>query len=204
MNQLEIFENRDSSTPWQTNLQAALLGYSSMESSVAETETLAQFNNTPHVNTEIQSLSEHIQRMNYSRLVQNLQTTKNFGNLAQYQTHHLTGPIQFIRNLLNTWNLEQKDAVFLLGFEVYDQHYVRKLLDGYTPLMGRDIKDRIAYLFQIRGTLSVLFQSEDVENEWLREKHTMLNDQKPLELLLDGTMENLLLIKDYVNIAAGR
>ena len=79
MNQLEIFENRDSSTPWQTNLQAALLGYSSMESSVAETETLAQFNNTPHVNTEIQSLSEHIQRMNYSRLVQNPQTTKNFG-----------------------------------------------------------------------------------------------------------------------------
>ncbi len=193
MNQLEIFENRDRLTPLQPHLQAALLGYSSMESSVAKTETLPQFNNTSHVSTELQSFSEHIRRMNYSRLVQNLQTTRNFANLAQYQTRHLTGPIQFIRNLLNIWNLEQKDAVFLLGFEVYDQHYVRKLLDGYTPLVGRDIKDRIAYLFQIRGTLSVLFQSEDVENEWLREKHTMLNDQKPLELLLNGTMENLLL-----------
>ena len=204
MNQLEIFENRDSPTPWQTHLQATWLGYSSMENSVAETETLPQFNNTPHVNTEMQSLSEHIQRMNYSRLVQNPQTTLNFANLAQYQTRHLTGPIQFIRNLLNTWNLDQNDAVSLLGFEVKDQHYVRKLVDGYTPLMGRDIKDRIAYLFQIRGTLSDLFQSEDVENEWLREKHTMLNDQTPLELLLDGTMENLLLIKDYVNLVAGR
>ena len=116
----------------------------------------------------------------------------------------LTGPIQFINNLLKAWKLKPDDAVLLLGFERSDQSYVDNLLNGRATLMGRDIKDRIAYLFQIRRTLSALFLSEDTENEWLREPHSMLNDQVLIDLLLEGAMENLLLVKEYVDTVAGR
>ena len=65
-------------------------------------------------------------------------------------------------------------------------------------------RDRIAHLFHIRQTLSSLFRDLDVENEWLREPHTLLDDQEPLKLLLGGSMEDLLLVKEYVDAAAGR
>lgn len=113
----------------------------------------------------------------------------------------LSGPIQFLRKLLETWHLTNADAVQLLGLEASD---VTDLLQGHVPLKGRDAKDRIAYLFRIRKTLSSLFQDTEAENEWLREPHEMLSGQKPLELLLEGAMENLLLVKEYVEAAAGR
>ncbi len=116
----------------------------------------------------------------------------------------LTGPIHFFGNLLETWKLNRDDAVPLLGFEKTDRLYVEHLLNGHAVLSGRDAKDRIAYLFEIRRTLAALFLDEDVENAWLREAHTMLNDQVPMELLLEGTMENILLVRDFVDVAAGR
>ena len=70
--------------------------------------------------------------------------------------------------------------------------------------MAEDVRDRIAHLFQIRKTLSSLFRDLDVENEWLREQHTLLDGQEPLKLLLGGSMEDLLLVKEYVDAAAGR
>ena len=116
----------------------------------------------------------------------------------------LTGPIVFVRILLHTWRLGQTDAITLLGLEETDRSYADDLLSGRVALRGRDIKDRIAYLFRIRKTLSALFRDEEVENEWLREPHDALDGQNPMTLLLEGSMENLLLVKEYVEAAAGR
>ena len=116
----------------------------------------------------------------------------------------LTGPIVFVRILLHTWRLGQTDAIPLLGLEETDRSYADDLLSGRVALRGRDIKDRIAYLFRIRKTLSALFRDEEVENEWLREPHDALDGLNPMTLLLEGSMENLLLVKEYVEAAAGR
>lgn len=116
----------------------------------------------------------------------------------------LTGPIMFVRILLRTWRLSQTDAIPLLGLEESDSSYAEDLLSGRVALRGRDVKDRIAYLFRIRKTLSALFGDEEVENEWLREPHAALNGKTPMDRLLEGSMENLLLVKEYVEAAAGR
>ena len=116
----------------------------------------------------------------------------------------LSGPIWFVEKLLKTWRLELGDVVPLLGLEPSDLSYATDVFAGRATLRGRDAKDRIAYLFRIRKTLSALFRDEDVENEWLRERHEMLDDKAPMDLLLDGSMENLLLVKEYVEAAAGR
>lgn len=118
--------------------------------------------------------------------------------------HRLTGPVQFLQKLLRTWRLRPADAVPLLGLEVSDLSVAVRLLSGREPLRGRDVKDRIAYLFRIRKILSALFRNEDVENDWLRERHDLLGGQMPMTLLLEGSMGNLLLVKEYVEAAAGR
>ena len=116
----------------------------------------------------------------------------------------LSGPILFVANLIDAWQLDRKAAIALLGFERGDLLHVDELLNGRAPLKGRDTKDRIAHLFEIRRTLSALFRSLDIENAWLRESHSLLDDLAPLNLLLEGSMENLLLVKEYVLTAAGR
>ncbi|MXX93030.1 MAG: DUF2384 domain-containing protein [Chloroflexi bacterium] len=123
---------------------------------------------------------------------------------APERKERLTGPIQFINKLLGTWQLEPKDAVPLLGHEPSEMPYVSDLLNGRTALKGRDTKDRIVYLFHIRKTLSALFPSEEDENKWLRKPHAALEGQTPMQRLLEGSMENLLLVKEFVEEAAGR
>jgi Antitoxin Xre/MbcA/ParS C-terminal toxin-binding domain len=116
----------------------------------------------------------------------------------------ITGPVKFINQLLATWQLTADSACILLGFEPSDSAYIHNVLRGYTTLRGRDAKDRIAHLLQIRMSLSALFRDEAVENEWLREPQDILNGKTPMELLLEGSMENLLLVKEYVELVAGR
>ena len=114
-----------------------------------------------------------------------------------------TGPVQFVRKLMEAWRLDRPDAVRLLGFDPEDFEYVAAVLDGRRQLRGRDTRDRIAHLFCIRRTLWSLFRDPDTENGWLRERHSMLNSASPLSLMLGGSMEDLLLVRDYVESAAG-
>jgi uncharacterized protein (DUF2384 family) len=85
-----------------------------------------------------------------------------------------------------------------------ERQYVDRLMNGMESLTGRDVKDRIAYLFQIRKALAGLFRNVEVENDWLREYHPMLDDRSPMELLLKGSMEYLLVVRDYVLVASGK
>ncbi len=114
----------------------------------------------------------------------------------------LTGPVRFVSKLLETWELQLDSAVSLLGLGSLSD--AEDVLAGQSALNGRDAEDRIVHLFQIRKTLSALFRNADVENEWLREPHAMLNNESPMSLLLEGSMENLLLVREYVETAAGR
>lgn len=119
-------------------------------------------------------------------------------------TSRLTGPIQFVLKLLDSWRLETHHAVDLLGFGLEDADYVFAVLRGDGKFPGRDVRDRIAHLFHIRATLRSLFRDLDTENDWLREPHPLLDGRSPLSLMLGGSMEDLLLAKEYVQSAAGR
>ena len=120
------------------------------------------------------------------------------------QSSRLTGPIQFILKLLEFWRLEPNDAVGLLGFDPSDSDHVAAVLAGNEQFRGRDVRDRLSHLFRIRKTLWSLFRDLDTENEWLREPHALLNDRSPLSLLVGGSMEDLLLAREYVDSAAGK
>ena len=115
-----------------------------------------------------------------------------------------TGSIQFIVTLLDLWKLEPPDAVRLLGFNVADADHVSAVLDGREQYRERDTADRIAHLLSIRATLSALFRDLQAENEWLREPHTMLDQKTPMSLLVGGSREDLLLVREYVDTVAGR
>ena len=109
------------------------------------------------------------------------------------------------KNLKNDWELSEKEMVTLLGldFDASGQEYVENLLNNNCSFSGRDIKDRMAQLIQIRVALFAIFEDHKVENEWLREPQQMLDGKIPMDLLLEGSMENLSLVHEFVEMAAG-
>ena len=118
-------------------------------------------------------------------------------------SRRLKGPVQFVLKLLEQWGLQKEDASKLLGFEDTETSRVKAVLNGFEELRGRDVKDRIAHLYHIRHSLSSLFQDLEVESDWLREPHHLLDGRSPLDLLLGGCMEDLLLLREYVDTAVG-
>ena len=131
------------------------------------------------------------------------QAREGAGSAPSEYPIRLGGPAQFLVKLLETWQLGQEAAMTLLGLEESQRPYLHDLLNGRATPAGRDIKDRIAHLAVIRMTLAGLFADETVENEWLREPHRPLEDREPMSLMLEGSMENLLLVREYVDTAAG-
>lgn len=124
---------------------------------------------------------------------------------AEENQPYLTGPVRILRKILTTWRLDGQDrfATALLGFDEADSALALNILDGRKELKGRDVKDRIVCLYEIRKTLHSLLRDEKVENEWLRESHPGLDGNRPMTLMLEGSMENLLLVRDYVETVAG-
>ena len=118
-------------------------------------------------------------------------------------TGRLTGPIQFVLKLFDFWRLKPHERVGLLGFRSTEADHVFAVLRGHGIFHGRDVRDRIAHLFHIRATLRSLFRDLDTENDWLREPHPLLAQRSPLSLML-GSMEDLLLAKEYIQSVAGR
>ncbi len=124
--------------------------------------------------------------------------------IDEQPNNRLTGPVQFLVKLLEHWNLKRADAVVLLGFAAQESEHIYRILDGHEVLPeSQDIKDRIEFLLSIRKSLWIFFQDIEVENEWLREPQQLLNDQIPMDIMLDGKFENLLLVKEYVDAITG-
>lgn len=105
--------------------------------------------------------------------------------------------------ILATWRLGESQAIRLLGLDPSDSSYVADVLAGRKALKGRDANDRLACLIQMRMALFGWLRDEAAENKRLREAHAALDGQVPMELLLEGSMENMLLVKEYVEAATG-
>ena len=116
----------------------------------------------------------------------------------------LTGPVKFVVRLMSTWDLPAAEITTLLGFESNQVTLVKNILRGSTTLPGRDAKDRISVLFEMRKTLSGLFRDEEVERRWLREEKDLLDGKSPMNQMLSGSFENLLWVRDYISHVAGK
>ena len=119
------------------------------------------------------------------------------------ESARLPGPSQFVVKLLEFWRLREGDAPRLLGFNREDAYHVALVLAGVERFRGRDVRERIGHLVRIRSILSALFRDRETENEWLRRPHSLLDDRVPMDLMLGGSVEDLSLVRDYVETAAG-
>ncbi|MGQ0664734.1 MAG: antitoxin Xre/MbcA/ParS toxin-binding domain-containing protein, partial [Pseudomonadota bacterium] len=114
----------------------------------------------------------------------------------------VSGPVQVLAKLKTSWDLSEAELAILLGFE--DVRLVRDLLSGVTSLRGPDMKARFRYLFWIYEALFQLFEDEATERAWLRKSAPGLEGKSPIQVMLQGEIEDLLTVKQFVEYVAGR
>jgi len=123
---------------------------------------------------------------------------------VQFEEHDRpSGCVQVFGALLDKWALTKKEGTLLLGYE--NEKDASDFLSGLKRLQTRDAKDRVRYLFKIHSALHRLFENSQVEKDWLREPNDeYLGGKSPLDILMEGSMENLLLVKQFVERISGR
>lgn len=126
-------------------------------------------------------------------------------NSSKEPIYRIIGPIKFVNKLLVMWEIDQENAVSLLGFDKHNKGYVDKLLQGNEYLVeGSETEDRIAYLFYIWSVLSELLRDRAVEVKWLKTAEREFEGKTPMDLILSGSITNLLLVKEFVDFISGR
>lgn len=184
--------------------------------------TLGLKETNPHIEKSVQ-LREHIVReLHHSQLKRSEQSITDWSKKSWDKlkpsgysikpsrssgesTYRIIGPIKFVKKLLVMWEIDQESAASLLGFDKRLKGYVDKLLRGDEYLVeGSEAEDRIAYLFYIWSVLSEWFRDSAVEIEWLRTAEQELDGKAPMDLILSGSITDLVLVKELVDFASGR
>jgi transcriptional regulator with XRE-family HTH domain len=118
------------------------------------------------------------------------------------KTSRLAAPVRFVIKLMQLWEMADAEGAKLLGLE--READLRDLTSGAKQLDTRDVKDRVRHLIRMREALHSLFGNINAERGWLREPRPELDGQSPLDLLLEGSMENFLVVSQFVQWLAGR
>lgn len=114
----------------------------------------------------------------------------------------LVGPVKLFAKIIEYWNLSRDDVIPLLGLDDGDVHTARSILSGEATLRGRDVKERLGLLFEIRAGLGALFNDRATENRWLRDISPSLK-AAPLDLLRKGSFRDLVAIQQSVSRMTG-
>jgi hypothetical protein len=112
------------------------------------------------------------------------------------------GRIKGFRRLMDRWGFTRKDAKEILGFD--NEGMIGELYTGIEKVQQRDVKDRLRLFLSLAVDLHGLFREHDVIKEWFDEPHGMLRGKTPRSLLVEGSMENLLRVKQLAQYEANR
>ena len=115
---------------------------------------------------------------------------------TEYPRGRLTGPVQVVARLAEIWGLDVNQIAIALDYE--SGRDVVDLFGGVLTLRGRDRHERIRNLFRIREVLNGLFRDHGVERTWIRETHEQLGGRSVIDLLLTGSMEQMILARRFV------
>jgi hypothetical protein len=113
----------------------------------------------------------------------------------------LTPQLKMFFRIVNRWSLDRKACASLL--DLPRDTAVDLLEEGRLGLEGRDRLDRVANVIAIYVDLHQLLRSDDAERAWLHEYRDDLGT-RPIDLLLSGRLEDLIDLRRYVELVAGR
>jgi hypothetical protein len=140
------------------------------------------------------------------RNIQHVKPARDFEGLRKKEISggvvRASGQIEGFKRLLEKWGFSRKEGATILGFD--DEVILWELFQGIRKPEQRDVRDRLDLFLRIAGDLYGLFRSHDVIRDWLNESKDIVGGKAPRELLVEGSMENLIRVKHLAQQEANR
>lgn len=122
--------------------------------------------------------------------------------LVQLTPGRLTGPVQVLRQIVEQWALSAAEVGQLLAYP--NAMAAEDLVSGRATLRGVDRKDRVRLLYQIYRILVSAMGEPEKQQEWLRTPNPDLNNQSPINIMLERRIEGIILVRNLVERLVGR
>ena len=103
---------------------------------------------------------------------------------------------------MELWDFSRKDAAEILGFE--DEGMIGELYAGIEKVRQRDVRDRLKIFLSLAVDLHGLYDSDATIKQWLDQPKKLLRGKTPRSLIVEGSMENLLRVRQLVQYEANR
>lgn len=98
-------------------------------------------------------------------------------------------------SIANKYGLNNNQKMTILGLTNKSTYYnYRKNLKGK---LSRDTLERISYILGIYKALHILFP--DSADKWIKQKNPVFNNKTPLEIMLQGNVADLFVIRKYLD-----
>ncbi len=117
----------------------------------------------------------------------------------------LTSTAKLIYKLMERWDLDSETICAALGFEKTKKTRIENgSLVNLLSARSRDLKDRISNLTEIYVGLFALFKDPKAEKAWLQESQEILDGDSAGQRLAEGSMENLMIVRQLIEYLCGR
>lgn len=105
--------------------------------------------------------------------------------------------------IADKWELEPEEAMALLGHPSRSTFY--KWKNGEVGQVARnfDLASRISYVLGIFKDLEILYQRQDMADEWVRRPNKAFGGQSAMDRMRAGHMVDLATVRDYLDSVRG-
>jgi len=105
--------------------------------------------------------------------------------------------ISIFFNIMNAWQLSEKEQIMLLGSPELDLFYHWK--KGEAVVLSETILTRISHVLGIYKNLHILFSVSSQADAWLTKTNSAFNEQSALKIMLKSDIKNLAKVHDYLD-----
>ncbi len=103
-------------------------------------------------------------------------------------------------NITDLWKLTAEQRKFLLGIDSSVYFSWKRNLNGNLSI---DQLDRISYIIGIYKSLNILFTNKKQADEWVKKSNLAFNGKSALEIMLQGKITDLALVRGYLDAQRG-
>lgn len=102
--------------------------------------------------------------------------------------------------LASVWNLNTDQQITLLGSPSRSTYFKWKKAGGSPSV---DTEERISHLIAIYKALQILFPEPARADAWLRRSNRFFQGRSALDVLLDGRLQDIICVREYVDAQRG-
>jgi hypothetical protein len=106
--------------------------------------------------------------------------------------------LYFLHRLANHWDLNAGQVCGLVGLQRPDPQLLGVVFDRGRPLPTSDTDQRVRALRRIHRILHGLLRDRDAQLEWLYARLPDLGNEKPIELMASGKVDDVVAVKSYL------